>query len=85
MGKKYKHKIILCNYDKLTVSIWSKQKYNKFIGINLGESCMSSHNNSRSIKTASQQQVRKKIYKDSSKEWFKFEPFIGNIFSSIVK
>ena len=84
--KKYKNRITVCNYDKLTVSnLVETKNLITALGLPWEEGCMSSHNSSRSIKTASQQQVRKKIYKNSSKEWFKFEPFIGNIFSSLIE
>jgi hypothetical protein len=35
------------------------------------------------VKTASQQQVRKKVYKGSSQAWRKYEPFLGGAFDEL--
>ena len=42
--------------------------------------CLSPHKNTRSIRTASQQQVRQKVYQGASREWKKFEPFLKGVF-----
>ena len=40
--------------------------------------------NDRPVKTASQLQVKKGIYKNSSQTWKNFEPFIGNAFQPLI-
>ena len=35
------------------------------------------------LKNAENQQVKKKIYKNSSKSWEKFKPFLGNVFDEL--
>ncbi len=40
--------------------------------------------NDRPVKTASQLQVKKGIYKNSSQAWKNFEPFIGNAFQPLI-
>ena len=45
---------------------------------------LSGEKNKRPVKTASQLQVRKSIYKGSSTVWKNFEPFIGNSFDPLI-
>ena len=66
-------RLIEVNYDELTSN--QEKEIKRLIG-NLGleweEKCLSPHLNAGTIKTASKVQVRKKMYKDSSKEWKKY-------------
>ena len=39
--------------------------------------------NKRSVKTASQQQVRQKVYQGSSEAWRKYEPFLNGAFDGL--
>ena len=45
--------------------------------------CLSPHTNKRSVKTASQQQVRKKLYKGSSEAWRKYENQLNGLFAPL--
>ena len=47
------------------------------------EACLSPHKNKRSVRTASQQQVRQKVYKGSSEAWRKYEPYLNGAFDSL--
>ena len=47
------------------------------------EACFSPHQNKRSISAASQQYVRKKVYKGSSKAWLKYKPFLSGAFDEL--
>ncbi len=40
------------------------------------EACLSPHDNARSVDTASAVQVRKKIYRGSSQDWRRYQPFL---------
>ena len=42
--------------------------------------CLSPQNNRRSVATASNMQVRQKIYQGSSEQWRKYEPFLNGAF-----
>ena len=69
------------DYDLLTTDFENETtKLIKFLGLAWEEQCLSPHENQRSVRTVSQQQVRKKVYKGSSNEWMKFEPFLNGIF-----
>ena len=60
----YPDRLYHLDYDRLTVQ---QEPETKALLANLGlewdNACLSPHTNKRSVKTASQQQVRKKLYK----------------------
>ena len=82
--KKYSNKIYNLNYDNLTneQEIETKNLIN-FLDIGWEEACLSPHSKKRSVRTASQLQVRKKVYKGSSSVWRKFEPYLNGIFDEL--
>ena len=45
--------------------------------INWEDKCLSPHKNKRIVTTASNSQIRKKVYVDSSQNWKKFKPFLN--------
>ena len=45
--------------------------------------CLYPEKNKRSVSTASNIQIRNKIYKGSSEQWKKYRPFLDNIFDNI--
>lgn len=47
-----------------------------YIGLEFEENCLEFHNQKRRINTASFEQVNKPLYKGSSYEWKKYEPFL---------
>ena len=83
-GRKYSDKIYHLNYDNLTdeQEIETKKLIN-FLDIGWEDACLSPHSNKRSVRTASQIQVRKKVYKGSSDVWRKFEPYLDGIFDEL--
>ena len=83
-GRLYGEEIYLLNYDLLVANQETETRnLLKFIGINWEEACLSPHQNTRVVQTASQQQVRQKVYAGSSEEWRKFEPFIEGAFDEL--
>lgn len=54
-----------------------------FLGVDWERSCMLPHKNLRSVRTASQQQVRRTIYENSSKDWKKYQGLLENIFGEL--
>ena len=77
----YGDRIYQCDYDQLTVNQEAETR-NLIVqlGLNWEDGCLSPHKNKRSIKTASQQQVRQKVYTGSSNEWRKYEPYLDGAF-----
>jgi hypothetical protein len=53
------------------------------LGLKWEDACLAPQNNKRSVRTASQQQVRQKVYKGSSQAWRKYEPFLGGAFDEL--
>ena len=73
------------DYDRLTENQEHEtRQLIKYLDIEWQYQCLEPQNNKRVVKTASQQQVRQKIYKGSSQAWEKFEPFLDGIFNRLV-
>ena len=80
----YGDKIYNLNYEKLTTDQEGEtRKLIDLLGLDWDEACLSPHKNKRSVKTASQRQVRQKIYQGSSEAWRKYEPYLGSAFDSL--
>ena len=78
------HQIYHLDYDRLTID--QEIETRKLIGhldLEWDDACLSPQENKRSVRTASQQQVRKKVYKGSSEVWRKFEPYLDSIFEPL--
>jgi tetratricopeptide (TPR) repeat protein len=80
----YGDKIYHLDYDKLTVD----QEYEtraliEYCNLNWEEIFLSPQKNKRNIYTASQQQIRKKVYKGSSEVWRKFELQLNGSFDKL--
>ena len=80
----YEGKIYHLDYDKLTSDFQAEtRKVIEYLELGWNEACLFPHNNKRIVKTASQQQVREKIYKGSSQVWQKFEPYLKGAFKEL--
>ena len=80
----YCDRIYNLNYEKLTIDQNNEtRKLISHLGLGWQEACLYPHENKRGVKTASQLQVRKKVYQGSSQAWRKYEPFLDNIFESL--
>lgn len=81
----YDKRIYKLDYEKLTTDQDNEiRQLIKHLGIDWEDACLSPQDNNRSIKTASQQQVRQKIYQRSSEAWRKYEPFLGGAFDTLT-
>ncbi len=75
---KLPNRIYDVDYELLTLKQEDEtRKLINFIGLNWEDKCLSPQNNTRSVATASNTQVRKKIYQGSSQEWKKYRPFLN--------
>ena len=82
--QQYSDQIYHLDYDKLTLKQESEtRRLVQYIGLNWEDKCLSPQNNKRSVRTASQQQVREKVYTGSSQAWRKFELFLNSIFDGL--
>ena len=80
----YSGRIYNLNYEHLTADQENQtRKLIKQIGLNWEEVCLSPHENKRSVRTASSQQIRQKVYQGSSEAWRKYEPFLNGAFDGL--
>jgi hypothetical protein len=81
----YGDRIYHLNYEKLTTDqdVESRNLI-QYLELEWENACLSPQANKRSVRTASQQQVRKKIYKGSSQQWRKYEPLLNGAFDELM-
>ena len=80
----YSTRIYHLDYEKLTTQQDAEtKKLINYLGVRWEKDCLSPHKNKRSVRTASQQQVRERIYRGSSDEWRRYEPFVGDVFENL--
>ncbi|MDA9765646.1 sulfotransferase [Alphaproteobacteria bacterium] len=76
--------IYYLDYEKLTVEQEPEtRKLIEHLQLGWEDACLSPQENKRSVGTASQQQVRKKVYTGSSGAWRKFEPYLQGAFNQL--
>ena len=80
----YSSKIYKLNYEHLTTDQEKQtRELIKYLNLNWEDSCLSPQKNKRSVRTASQQQVRQKVYRGSSEAWRKYEPYLNGAFDNL--
>ncbi|MDC3055984.1 tetratricopeptide repeat protein [Paracoccaceae bacterium] len=80
----YGDRIYNLDYEKLTSDQESEtRKLIKYLELDWEEGCLSPQKNKRSVRTASQQQVRQKVYQGSSEAWRSYEPHLNGAFDSL--
>jgi hypothetical protein len=80
----YGDRIYNLNYESLTTDQENQtRKLIKYLDLNWEDACLSPHKNKRRVTTASQQQVRQKVYQGSSEAWRKYEPYLNGAFDSL--
>ena len=73
------------NYDNLTNNQNDEtRKLIQYLGLGWEDDCLSPQSNKRSVRTASNQQVRQKVYQGSSQQWRKFEPYLNGAFDQLT-
>lgn len=71
-------KIYELDYESLVVNQEEEtRKLVKHIGLDWEDACLTPQNNDRSVATASNMQVRKKVYQGSSEKWKRYRPYLG--------
>jgi len=80
----YSDRIYNLNYDELTEDQESEtRRLIEYLELNWQNICLAPQKNKRSVKTASQQQVRQKVYKGSSQVWRKYAPCLNSVFDGL--
>ena len=82
--QKYGDRIYNLDYDKLTEDQEPEiRRLIEYLELSWQDACLAPEKNKRAVKTASQHQVRMKIYKGSSQAWRKYEPFLDRVFDGL--
>lgn len=72
------------DYELLTVNQKEEtQRLIKHLGLEWEERCLRPERNDRAVATASNLQIREKIYAGSSEKWRNFSPYIGEAFAAL--
>jgi hypothetical protein len=81
-SQSYSDRIYHLDYDKLTEDQEpeTRRLIDHLWSLSGKIACLAPQNNKRSVKTASQQQVRQKVYKGSSQAWRTYKPFLDGVF-----
>ena len=73
------------DYELLTVNQESEtRQLIEYLSLDWDESCLSPQNNARSVATASNVQIRKKVYRGSSERWKKYQPFLNGALDGVL-
>ena len=79
------NRIYKLDYELLSVNQESEtRQLIEYLGLDWDEKCLSPQNNMRSVATASNVQVRKKVYRGSSEQWRKYQPFLNGALDSLL-
>ena len=85
MGKRLSKRIYNLDYELLTVNQESEtRQLIEYLGLDWDENCLSPQNNTRSVATASNLQIRKKVYQGSSEQWKKYQLFLNGAFDGLL-
>jgi Flp pilus assembly protein TadD len=83
-NKTLKNKIYEVDYEALTINQENEiKKLIKYLKLSWEESCLSPEKNQRNISTASNIQIRNKIFKGSSQKWKKYKPFLDGALDNL--
>lgn len=83
-NERYPDRIYRLDYDELTLDQeYETKRLISHLGLDWQEACLSPQKNKRAVKTASNQQVRQKVYKGSSQQWRKFGPYFDGAFDGL--
>ena len=86
MEKKYPNKFININYEEFVEDYENNiRDIFKKLELSWENHLLDFHKNNRPVETSSFQQVRKKIYKNSSEEWKKYKIYLKPMIEILSK
>lgn len=72
------------NYERIVNNQEEEsRKLIEYCGLPWDDQCLRFFETERRVKTASAEQVRRPIYKDSMKKWKKYEPYLGELIETL--
>ena len=84
-AKRLSKSIYNLDYELLIVNQESEtRQLIGYLGLDWDENCLSPQNNKRRFAIASNMQVRQKVYKGSSEQWKKYQPFLNGVFDGLL-
>jgi hypothetical protein len=84
-GNSLSKRIYNLDYELLVESQESEtRQLIDYLGFDWDEKCLSPQNNTRSVGTASNLQVRKEVYRGSSEQWKKYKPFLNGALDGLL-
>ena len=84
--KLFNNRIYDVDYESLTVNHEDEiKKLIKYLDLDWEERCLSPEKNKRVVTTASNKQIRNKIFKGSSQKWKNYKPFLNGALDSLKK
>jgi hypothetical protein len=84
-GNTLSNRIYNLDYEQLTVNQETEtRQLIEYLGLDWDENCLSPQNNKRSVTTASNLQVRQKVYQGSSEQWKKYQPFLNGALDGLL-
>ena len=82
----FSNRIYNLDYERLTVNQENEtRQLIDCLGLDWDDKCLSPQKNTRSVATASNLQVRKKVYQGSSEQWKEYKPFLNGAFDQFLK
>ena len=73
------------DYELLTFNQESEtRQLIDYLGLDWDEKCLAPQNNTRSVATASNLQIREKVYRGSSQQWKKYQPFLNGALDGLL-
>jgi tetratricopeptide (TPR) repeat protein len=83
-NKQLPNKIFHLDYEKLVIDQENTiRNLIHYLNLDWEDECLFPQENTRSVKTASNTQIRRPIYKGSSEQWKNYKPFLGGIFDNL--
>ncbi len=80
LGKRIYH----LNYeDLIDDQVGQTRSLINYLGLDWQDEVLSPHKNAKSVRTASAEQVRQPIYKNSSEKWMLYEPYLSTAFKTL--
>jgi hypothetical protein len=76
----FSNRIYDVDYELLTINQEDEtRKLIQYLDLSWDEKCLSPQENKRRVATASNMQVREKVYQGSSQQWKKYKPFLNGV------
>lgn len=85
-NRSFGHRIYDLYYEQMTENQEEEtRRMIDYLGLPWAASCLAPQNNLGAVKTASFEQVRRRVYQGSSERWRRYEPFLNGVLDNLEK